>query len=437
MTLMLMPFVGFVALASAPPTSEVDESLVALVDEAVGARPELEQARAEIRAAQERVPQARSWPDPMLQVSVQNDGFGRWQVGKAETSWVLVMASQTIPFPGKPGLRGEIANVEVVARSLAFERTRLTTVADVRRAYLGLQLARERLELLGRLASLLTQAVEIARSRYETGDGPQSDVLRARLELSRLEQSRLVVQAAEESQLEAMNRLRSRPLGTPVAVRPLRELGFPALPDEREAARHSLEVSPECLAARSAVRGAALQYELSPLQYLPDVSVGAGVMARGNLEPMWSLSLGVPLPVFAGTKQARAAAEARASLASASRGVEALEQVLRLRVAQRFTAWRALLGVWRASRDHLLTDSEAAARATLAQYRVGQVPFSSVLEATSTDVSLVEASYGVLVEAWLLAIAQDELSLADVSAASGSTETAAAFAKAASPPGGM
>lgn len=421
----LLPLVCCVLLWGRTGAAAEDDGLLAVVvEDALAARPELAQARAEVQAAQERVPQAQSWPDPMFQVGVQNDSFNKWQVGTMETSWLLFMASQTIPFPGKPGLRGDIANVEVTTRRLAVERVRLTTIADVRRSYVALQLARARLDLLSKLSSLLTLAVEVAQSRYESGEGPQSDILRARLELGRLEQQRVVLQADEQLQLEALNRLRSHPLDEKVVTRPLTQLTFPQRPDEGEATRRILQVSPEYLAARAGVNGAQRVRELSQRQYLPDLSVGAGVMVRGSLDPMWTVTLGLPLPVFAGTKQSRAVAEADAVIDATNRSIETAEQLLRLRTAQRLSYWRALEKVWQSYQARLLADAEATATATLTQYRIGKVPFASVLEATSATIALVDASYAVLVDAWKLAIAQDEASLAEVNVNGGAMGSA-------------
>lgn len=400
--------------------AEPDELLAALTAETVAARPELAQAMADVRAARERVPQAESWSDPMFQFGVQNDSFTKWQVGKMETSWVLFMASQTIPFPGKPGLRGEIANVEVTQQELALERARLTAIAEVRRAYLLLQLSRARLALLSKLTGLVAQAVEAAQSRYETGDGPQSDILRARLELARLDQQRLLAEANEALPRQAINRLRGHPLDENVATRALTQLTFPTPPDESEATAHVLKTNPEYLAVRAGIRGAERTRDLNRRQYLPDFSVGAGVMARGSLDPMWTVTIGVPLPVFAATKQSRAVAEAEAMLTSTQRSADALEQILRLRTAQRLAYWRTLSAVWRSYQERLLAEAEAVAASTLTQYRIGKVPFASVLEATSATIELTDASYSVLGDGWMLAIAQDESSLAEVTAGSAS-----------------
>lgn len=228
---------------------------------------------------------------------------------------------------------------------------------------------------------------------------------------------------------QAINRLRGHPLDENVATRVLTQLSFPAPPDESQATTQLLQTNPEYLAARAGILGAERTRDLSRRQYLPDVSVGAGVMARGSLDPMWTVTIGVPLPVFAATKQSRGVAEAEATLTSTQRSAEALEQIVRLRTAQRLAYWRTLSGVWRSYQDRLLTEAEAVAASTLIQYRIGKVPFASVLEATAASIELIDASYSVLADGWLLAIAQDESSLAEVNAASGSMTGTVAGAK--------
>lgn len=391
-----------------------DGSLAALIEEALDERPELAQARADAQVARERVPQVEALPDPALQVGVQNDSFDKWQVGKAETSWVFFLASQTFPFPGKLGLRGEIAQAEVRQRVLSVERARLSTIADVRRAYVAMQLARARLQLLGQLTALIEQAFAVSQSRYESGDGLQSDVLRSRLELARLKQQRYVLETEERIQEQALNRLRGKPLDQHIeGARPFAQLGFPPEPSEIASIVRFHEESPEYLGALTNVVRSERTKSLAMRSYFPDLSVGAGVMLRGRLEPMWTVALAVPLPVFAGVKQARAVAEGEAMIASANKGVEAMDQLFALRSRQRLESWNALRKIWDSYQESILRDAEATAESTLTQYRVGKVPFASVLEANSAAIGAVDASFGLLADAWGLDIAQDELSFAE------------------------
>jgi len=300
-----------------------------------------------------------------------------------ETSWLSVMASQTFPFPGKTALRGAVAEREVQRRLLAAERVRLTTVADVRRASLALELARERLALLGRLAGLWEQSAGVAQLRYETGEGAQADALRARLEHARLEQRRRRLELEERLQVQALNRLRQRPLDEALATpRRLGELAFPSPPTDEVALAEARARSPELLAARAGVELAVALETLASREALPDLTVAAGIMVRGPLAPMWTVSVGVPLPVSSGPRQTHALAEARALTQAAGRDEASVEQSLTLRTHQRLEAWRALAEVWAVYQHGLLAQAEASAESTLGQYRAGRVSFASVLEPT-------------------------------------------------------
>lgn len=388
-----------------------DAHLETLVRQALEARPELARAAAELRAARERVPQAQAWPEPMLQVGVQNDSFNKWNVGAMETSWVSFMASQTIPFPGKLGARAEVAQSDARVTELGAERVRLSTIAEVRRGYLALQVLRERRALLARLASLNDRLVGLARIRVESSQGTQAELLRAQVELSRVTQRRLQLDSEERVQVQALNQLRQQPLDTAIASSELKT--FPTLLDEAKAIALAREHSPELLAAKEGLTRADASATLARRSYLPDLLVSAGVMVRGRLDPMWALTVGVPLPVFAGSRQSRALAEAEAMKEASLRGSEGLEQLLALRAHQRAESLKALSAIWKTWQEGLLAQAAAAAESTLSQYSSGGAPLSAVLEANTVSISEVEASLQVLATAWRLAIAQDELSLGE------------------------
>lgn len=407
---MLRVLVISVVCMALPARAETE--LETLVRQALEARPELARANAELRAARERVPQAQAWPEPMIQVGVQNDSFNRWNVGTMETSWVSFMASQTIPFPGKLGAKADVAQSEARITELSAERVRLSTIAEVRRGYLALQVFRERRGLLQRLASLNDRLVELARIRAETNQGTQAELLRAQVELSRVTQRQLQLEYEERVQVQALNQLRRQPLDTAIAAAELKR--FPVLLDENAALALAREHSPELLAAKEGLTRADASATLARRSYFPDLSVSAGVMVRGRLEPMWALTLGVPLPVFAGARQSRAIAEAEAMKEASLRGSEGVEQLLVLRAHQRVESMKALTAIWTTWQDGLLAQASAAAESTLSQYSSGRAPLSAVLEANAVSISEVEASLQVIANAWRLAITQDELSPGEV-----------------------
>lgn len=394
------------------PQLPTDPTLAQLIDESLAARPELRQAEAAARAERERVPQAGALPDPVLSLGIQNDGFQAIQVGKMETSYYQVMLSQGIPWPGKRGLRTDVAQLSAEGAGVATSRVRLATEADVRRAYTDLVLARDRLALLQELEEIWQTSTGLARTRYESGDGAQSDVLRAQLELNRLRQRRFALEAQERTAVQSLNRLRGRPVDEPIATTAtLRDAALPALPPQESAVADALARSPELAQARLGVKQASASVALARRDRYPDLGVQAGVMPRGQLEPMWLLGVSIGLPVWSSRKQGRAVAESEARAEASASSAEAIEQVLRLRVAERRAAYAALLDTVQLYRDGLLVQSRATSESTLAQYRVGRVTFASVLEANAGYIADEDGFLAAVADAQRIAIAANEVSL--------------------------
>ena len=407
------------ARADGLPPLPSDPVLTSLIEQSLASRPELAEARATVQAERERVPQASAFADPMLTVGWQNDGFTSIEIGKMEGSYVSIMASEAFPWPGKRALRGEIVELGARQGEQGIARLRLATEADVRRAWLDLLLARDRLGLLEKLDEIWARAGDVAKVRYETGEGSQNDVLRSRLERDRLAQRRLALQAQDRVLVRQLNRQRGHPLDEAIDTGShLSDLAAPAIPDAAAALDDARSRSPELAAARLGVSQSEKAQELSGKGYFGDLTVGAGIMLRGgDFPPMWQVSLGAPLPIFAGSKQGRAVAETEARTVARRRGVEAVEQALALRIEERRVVLASLLDAARLYREQLLVRSEATSQAALAQYAVGKAAFASVLEANAGLVADQDAFLQTLVDAQRIAIAFHEVSLDPVSTA--------------------
>ncbi|ATB46279.1 transporter [Corallococcus macrosporus DSM 14697] len=342
-------------------------------------------------------------------------------IGEMEGSYYSIMASQAVPFPGKRALRTEVARLGAKAASTQVMRARLSIEAEVRRGYLDLLLTRERLMLLDQLEALWKQSAETARIRYEAGEGAQSDLLRSQLELNRLRQRRVALNAEERTRAQTLNRLSGRALDAPLPTTlRVRDLGVPEFGDAETATKDAFARSPELAQAHATVEQAGQQVALARRERLPDFTVSAGVMPRGgNFPPMWQANVGITLPIFSGRKQNRAVAESSANAEATTRAKEAVEQVLRLRVLERITALAALRDTVALFRSGILMQSAATAESTLTQYRVGRASFASVLEANTGIVRDEEDFLRTLVEAHRLAIAQAEVSLEPVASIAG------------------
>lgn len=215
--------------------------------------------------------------------------------------------------------------------------------------------------------------------------------------------------------MQALNRVRARSVDEPIpTTATVRDRGTPDLGDPETELDDAERRSPELALARLAVLRAERQADLAQRERLPDFSVNAGVMPRGGLEPMWQAGLSLNIPIWSYRKQIPAVAESEARASGETRGAEAIQQILRLRVAERRTALAALLEMLGLYRDGLLVQSQATTESTLAQYRVGRVTFASVLDANAGYINDEEGYLFAVAEAARIAIARDEVSLDSV-----------------------
>jgi outer membrane protein TolC len=395
-----------------------DPVLERLVVEAIDARPELRQGHARIAAEQARVPQTRTLADPVLTLGIQNDGFSRLQIGKMETSWTTIMASQSFPWFGKRDLRAEVAESQVRRAEAELGRATLAVRAEVERAYLDLLQVLAEAELFARTDALWSQSEGIARTRYETGDGVQSDLLRAQLARNRLRLRLLALDAETARRTVVLNRLRGQPASQALAPgNRLTELADPIVPELARAIEEASTASPELRGAADDRQRAARQLALVRTDFYPDVTVSAGVMPRGGpFETMWQAGLSLSLPVWSLGRTTHAVAEDQARIEAAEATTEGLRCLLEQRVRERHILLAAQVETTHIYRSGLLIQSEATVASTLAQYRVGKVPMTSVLDAMAGYLGDMDGYLASIAAAQRLAIAEREISLGDAGA---------------------
>jgi cobalt-zinc-cadmium efflux system outer membrane protein len=330
-----------------------------------------------------------------------------------ETSYWQVMLTQPVPWPGKLSAREATARAQASVVGGETARLRLATTADVERAYVDLLLVRGQVGILAKLEVLWAEAEVMARTRYEVGQGAQSDLLRAQLERTRLRQRRAALEGEERTRLQALNRLRVHPLDELVPTpRPLASFSDPLLRAADEAVVDAEQRSPDLAVAALSVQAADRRVDSARKDWFPDFAVTAGVMPRGQIEPMWTVQLGITLPVWGATKQSKGVEESQSRREADLRGEESVRQLVRLRATERRTLLAAALQTLDIYRGGILVQSDATVRSTLAQYQVGKVTFPSVLEVLRGLVVDEGGYLDALAAAQKLAIADREVSLA-------------------------
>jgi outer membrane protein TolC len=358
-----------------------DPLLAALIDEALSKNPDVAAARQAAVAAGQRPAQARSFANPMFGVDYTNDGWSP-SLGTMEMTTLGFMASQELPYPGKRGLRGEIATREAGQVEQQAERVGRSIAAAVKRAYYGLLLSRNLLDLIRDQEDVWKQIEGVARARYGVGQGAQQDVLRVQVEVTRIEQLRAEQEAEAEIRLAELNRLLARAGSTPLETSARLALR-PVQGSLDQLYEWATAVSPELKGVGLGIERASLAVTLAKKQFKPDFSVQAAYMNRGGLDPMWQAGVGVSIPLYR-KRLSAGLAEADAQLRSTQSAIESVRLQLRFRTQERLIQLKTTERVATLYGEGIVPQDRMSVEAALANYQTGKVPFIAVLEALTT-----------------------------------------------------
>lgn len=343
--------------------------------------PRVQAAAALARAVAARVPGVSLPPDPELQL-----GFMNYMLPDVRPDPALGMTQlqlmQMVPLPGKLAAAGRAAGARAEAAG-----SRAADVVWEARATAAMAFY-ERYESEGRAAlaletrRLLEDVAGVASAMYRVGEGRQADVLRARVEIARMD--------------EEVERMRTMAAGATARLAAAADVPFeamagapvlPAFPDSvpsREALqRLALEARPMLAAGAAGIRAAQADAALARRELWPDLEVGVQYGQRRmetGTDRMGSLMIGASLPIFARSRQLRMREEAAAMEAMATAELESMRADTRGRVA---AAHAELLSARRLAalyRTTVLPQAEAATASALASYRTGGVDFMTVVD---------------------------------------------------------
>ena len=279
---------------------------------ALKGNPGLSEIRERANALAQVPDQVGALPDPTLSLgalSLPTDTFSQTQEAMTQ---MQVGLGLTLPFPGKLRLRKEAADFEARSASYDVREARLTLVRNVRSAWWNLFFLDRAIGIVKRNQDLFRGLVRVAQSKYETGQGLQSDVLLAQVELSKLLDAGLNLDESRRVQRARLNALLGRVASLPIELPDHAEESLPAMPGEAALDEEALQASPALESLRSSIKAAGSRVALAEKDYYPDFKIGAAYGSRrgfnANGSPradLASFTVSMNLPIFTDAKQGR------------------------------------------------------------------------------------------------------------------------------------
>ncbi len=335
-------------------------------------RAEIQAARARVRAGEARPAIVSGLEDPMLSPSLDHLPF---MLGGADVS---ITIEQRIPLSGIRRHRRASALADLDRLRAETSRTSLDVGIQAANAFLMLQERRRTTGLVSEQLGFARDVVTAANARYASGTAPQSDVLRAEVEVARAE----ALARALVGEVRAAEAMLNTTLGqdADLPVPPLAPLVLPAPPPDWSAIKTSFASRPELAAGRAEIARADADVQVMRDMFRPMATIRTGpsyTMAEGR---GWMAMVGISLPIWR-SKLRAGVAEAEAMRAMSEADLQAMSRMIEGEAAVAVNQLQAARDRQLALRDDVLPRARMVIEPAVAGYASGQLPLVSVIEA--------------------------------------------------------
>ena len=374
------------------------------------ANPRIQAAEALARAARARVPAAGLPPDPQVQL-----GWMNYELPSLKPMEVLgmkqVQLMQMLPIGGKLGLSKTIARSRATAQSERAVDAWWEVRVQAAMSFYELYRADHSLAIMRETLRLLADTREITEVMYRVGYGNQTDVLRAQVEIARMTEDTLRMQAMRNGMSARLNSVLDRQQHVSVASPALPT--FPkAIPSLDSLEQLAYTTRPMLKAGAAEVSAAESMERLARKELLPDLQLGVQYAQRGKTgtemangstsgtEHMGSLMIGASVPVFARSRQLKGREEATAMRQMAASELAIMRADTRGTLGERYADLIRARRLADLYRNTIIPQANAAVWSSLAAYRVGKVDFMTLLDNQMTvnkyrqELSALEAEEG-------------------------------------------
>jgi cobalt-zinc-cadmium efflux system outer membrane protein len=341
--------------------------------------------RGEVAAAEARASALAQRPfivgaleDPMVSPAIDHYPFDMMDEEGGRYDW-SVSIEQRFPLSGVRGHRKRAAQAEAVRAGAEADRTVLDVVSQAQRAFFMLRERRQMGDVLANQLALARRLVDSAAARYSSGTGSQADVLRAEVEVARVE----AALRSLGSQIRAAQSMLNVAMGLPASAS-IGDLAYaPAsteLPSRAAAEGTALSTRPELRMGEAEVDRASAEIDVMRSMYKPMAMIRAGrasTMAEGAGA---MLMIGVSVPIWRDRLHA-GVAEARSMERMARADLEAMKLMVAGEAAAAREEVEAARETVRSLEVEIIPRAAMAVDSALAAYSSGQGSLVSVMDA--------------------------------------------------------
>jgi len=364
---------GMHAAASPSPLQE-------LVQEVERSNPQIAAALHTWQAATNVPRQVSALPETQVSLQQLSVGSPRPFAGYSNSNfaYIGIGASQDLPFPGKRGLRGKVAEFEATSLREDSEGVRRRAVESLKLAYFQVAYLQQTLGILERDDQLLTQVQQVVESRYRVGQGNQQDVLKAQLQHTKILQE-IAHHHQEVGQLEAqLKQILNRPQTSPeIVAEPLTQTSL--LYTDAQLLQRVQDQNPDIRSRAQMVQGQEARVDLAHKDFRPDFMVEYMYQRTDPTQyrAYYMATFGIRLPNRG--RQKAELAEAEQNRERVKQELQGEVQRVSSEVEQQYVMVRSSEERLNIYKGGLIPQSDANFRAGMAAYQANREDFETLL----------------------------------------------------------
>ncbi len=235
--------------------------------------PGLEAAFNRWKAALERVPQVKSLPDPRFNYKYFIEEV-ETRVGPQQQSFGI---SQLFPWFGKLDLRGDVAAQAANAARQRYEAAKLKLFFEVKDAYYEYYYLAKSIAITKEHVSLVKHLESVAQSRYKTAAGTHPDVIRAQVEMGKLEDRYRTLLDLQQPIVARLNSALNRPVEADIPS-PTKIQFYEVDVADQELLARLITENPELKALDFEITQNKKSIDLAEKDYYPDFTFGLNLI---------------------------------------------------------------------------------------------------------------------------------------------------------------
>lgn len=356
-------------------------TLEKVVSSALKDNPDLKASYQLWQASRNRISQTLAPSKPQLGVRYEGLPLGSFNLSKYELRTFLF--SQELMFPSKYFSMSKMSVSESDMASSFYQDKKLEITQKSKSAYLDIFLNLKSIEIIQENLNLLEHFLKVAQIKYSTGEAPQSDILKAQVELARMNNELVTMKAMLEVSKGRLNILMNRLPSTPLSIQT--DVAIPdftwVLSDLQAKASYS---NPMLSASKSMVDSQKSSFSLAKQGYLPDFMFEYMRMKTNQGMRNWGLEFRTSIPFWFLLKEKNEVNEKKANLLSAESGYQNMKNEISFDVQMAYVNTQASYRLMKLYQESFLAQAEEALKVAEANYSANLTDFLTLLDAQRT-----------------------------------------------------